>query len=164
MTPPPSSAPRPPSDALVHAVDEVEQYVADHDWDGTRKIFALVRTTELLAHEPGLVGQIGPADGSGAELAEYTPVEQEELRGESVAEALAKIAWPDAVDGCVLVLEIVSETEQAHHEGRMSVGVLRDQPGGMCALRWRHAPHGPVVRSADLAPELIEALHSTFVE
>jgi hypothetical protein len=34
--------------------------------------------------------------------------------------------------------------------------------GGACALRWRHAPDGPVTHSPDLAPELVSALHATF--
>lgn len=148
-----------PAAALVRAVDEVERYVADGGWDAPRKIFALVRTDELLAHEPNLIGQIGGSDTVGDP---FTPVEQENLRGENLGESLARMTWPPEVAGCVLVLEIVAETAAAHREGRMAVGVLRDRPGGACALRWRHAPNGPVTRSPDLAPELIEALHGTF--
>lgn len=147
-------------DALQAMVAEVESFVHTSGWDTPRQMFALVRTDELLAHEPGLVGKIAPD----AVPTEYTPVEQGAVPGDTVADALAKIAWPDEVAGCVLVLEIMVDDapRQSIAEGRMAVGVLRGAPGGACALRWRHAPDGPVTYSPDLAPELITALHATF--
>lgn len=155
-------------DALRRAVDEVEKFVDEGGWDSPRQLFALVPTAELLAHEPGLLGQIGsdPADNGDAEqrdsAVEYTPVEQGEFPGETIAEALAKIAWPDEIHGCVLALEIMVQDGDHLAEGRLTVGVMRGRPGGACALRWRHAPDGPVTYSPDLAPELVEALHATF--
>lgn len=161
------TGPAPVDDALTEAlrqvVAEVEQYVDDGGWDSPRQMFALVPTAELLAHEPGLVGQIAEAEGTEGTVANpYTPVEQGEIPGESVAEALAKIAWPDQIDGCVLVIGIMTESDDHIAEGRLAVGVLRDRPGGACAIRWRHAPNGPVTYGPDLAPELVAALHATF--
>ena len=150
--------------ALRAAVAEVEQYVDDSGWDAPRQLFALVPTAELLAHEPGLIGHVSAARGSAdaASAPEFTPVEQGSLPGETVAAALATIAWPDEIAGAVLVLEIGVEGGDGPAEGRLAVGVMRERPGGMCALRWRHAPEGPVTFSPELAPELIEALHATF--
>ena len=153
--------------ALRDGVAEVERFVDADGWDAPRQLFALVRTDELLAHEPALIGQIGSDDDDpAASPAEFTPVQQGELPGDSVADALARIAWPDEIAGCVLVLEVMVESSSDRggppSEGRMAVGVMRGRPGGACALRWRHAPHGPVTYSPDLAPDLIEALHATF--
>ncbi|MBN9610193.1 MAG: hypothetical protein BGO26_02145 [Actinobacteria bacterium 69-20] len=155
--------------ALRAAVAEAEQFVDAAGWNTPRQLFALVRTDELLAHEPGLIGQIGPGDddgdgtgGAGVTPPEYTSIEQGQLPGETVADALATIAWPDEIAGCILVLEIMVDSGDALAEGRMAVGVMRDRAGGACALRWRHAPHGPVTYSPDLAPDLITALHATF--
>lgn len=153
----------PLGDALRDAVAEVEQFVDADGWDAPRQLFALVRTEELLAHEPALIGQIGSYDEDpAAQLSEFTPVQQGTPPGDTVADALATIAWPDEVAGCVLVIEIGVEDDGKLAEGRLSVGVMRDRPGGACALRWRHAPTGPVTYSPDLAPELIAALHATF--
>lgn len=149
--------------ALDHALVEVERYVAQDGWDQQRKLFALVLTTELLAHEPALIGQLGAEDSSDpTTLPLLTPVEQENLPGETIAEMLAKITWPDDILGAILVLEIVAETTEHHNEGRLAVGVLRNNEQGQCALRWRHDPTGPLVRSSDLAPELIAGLLATF--
>lgn len=155
--------------ALRHAVTEVESFADDGGWDGPRQLFALVPTAELLAHEPGLVGQIGPdpeaepeATAPGDDTPAYTPVEQGEIPGDSLADALAKIAWPDEIDGCVLVVEIMVRNGDQLAEGRLAVGVMRGVTGGDCALRWRHAPDGPVTFSPDLAPDLVAALHATF--
>lgn len=143
---------------LAEVVAEVECFVGDGGWNQPRQLFALVPTAELLAHEPALVGALGSEDAAG-----LTPVEQGELPGDTVAEALGKIAWPDEIVGAVLVLEIMVDGGGGlPDEGRLAVGVLRNEPGGFCALRWRHAPDGPVTFSPDLAPELIAALHATF--
>lgn len=147
-------------DPLAQAVDEVEEFVAAAGWDAPRRMFALVRTSELLAAEPGLAGQLHAGAEPGS--AELTPIAQDTLPGESVADALATIAWPDEVAGCVLVLEILAGAGDRQAEARLAAGVLRDRPGGACLLRWRHDQDGPALRGADLAPGLLEALHGTF--
>lgn len=170
--------------ALERAVDEVEKFVDEGGWDSPRQLFALVPTAELLAHEPGLIGHIGPdlerdqaeREQAGADLfgdpttpaddsaPQFTPVEQGEFPGDTIADALAKIAWPDEIAGCVLVLEIMVQNGDDLAEGRLAVGVMRGRANGACALRWRHAPDGPVTFSPDLAPDLVAALHATFEE
>jgi len=150
------------SNALRRAVEEVEEFVATGGWDAPRQVFALVRTSELLAAEPGLAAQVHPQEPSEPAGAEFTPLAQEALPGDSIADALATIAWPDEVAGCVLVLEILAGAGEDQREARLAAGVLRDRPGGACLLRWRHAPDGPVLRGPDLAPGLLAALHGTF--
>lgn len=156
-------------EALRAAVSDVEKFVDGGGWDSPRQLFALVPTAELLAHEPGLLGQIELEPGAtatpgldGDAAPQFTPVEQGEFPGDTIADALARIAWPDEIAGCILVLEIMVGSGDDLAEGRMAVGVMRGRAKGACALRWRHAPDGPVTYSPDLAPELVAALQTTF--
>jgi hypothetical protein len=157
---PPTGPDRSAQDALEHAVDEVEEFVGTGGWDAPRQMFALVRTAELLSAEPGLAGQVTGTAKSGID--EFTPIAQDSLPGDTVADALATITWPDEVAGCVLVMEILAGAGEDQREARLAAGVLRDRPGGACLLRWRHAPDGPLLRGADLAPGLLAALQGTF--
>jgi hypothetical protein len=153
----------PAADPLVRAVDEVEEFAGAGGWDAPRQMFALVRTDDLLAAGPGLADRIGPGTGAPEHAgSELTPIAQDTLPGQSVADALATLTWPDEVTGCVLVLEILAGAGEQQAEARLAAGVLRDRPGGACVLRWRHDPDGPVLRGADLAPGLLAALHGTF--
>ncbi|HET8591064.1 MAG TPA: PPA1309 family protein [Nakamurella sp.] len=160
MTQPPPATPGPPlPDPLVAAVDEVEQFAAAGGWDAPRRMFALVRTADLLAAEPQLATRMR----SGVDvLGEYTPIAQEDLPGDTLSDALATISWPSEVAGCALVLEILAGAGEQQAEARLAAGVLRDRPGGACVLRWRHDPDGPVLRGPDLAPGLLAALRGTF--
>lgn len=158
----PAGPGRPGPDALARALDEAEEFVAAGGWDAPRQMFALVRTAELLAAEPGLASQLHPGTGPAVGADEYTPIAQDTLPGTGVADALATITWPDEVAGCVLVLEILAGAGETQAEARLAAGVLRGQPGGACLLRWRHEPDGPVLRGPDLAPGLLAALHGTF--
>ncbi|MFD0363679.1 PPA1309 family protein [Nocardia sp. GCM10030253] len=91
---------------LARCVREVAEFVDAEGWGNPPQMFALVRTADLVAAEPGLVDQLD--DGN-----ELTPVAQEsfpdDVTGGSMAldEFLATTSWPDAVEGCVLVQEIV---------------------------------------------------------
>lgn len=161
VTSTPATAAQPESAAVLRALlTEVESFVHADGWDGPRKLFALVPTRELLAHEPQLIGQIG-GDGE-VDPTSLTPVEQGTLPGDTVADGLAKIAWPDEIAGAILVLEIMVDSGGNAAEGRLAVGVLRDEAAGLCALRWRHSPDGPITYSPDLAPDLVAALQATF--
>ena len=159
MTQPPVTSGPPLPDPLAAAVDEVEQFAAAGGWDAGRRMFALVRTADLLAAEPEIAAQMR----SGVEvLGELTPIAQEDLPGDTLSDALATISWPTEVAGCALVLEILAGPGEQQAEARLAAGVLRDRPGGACVLRWRHDPDGPVLRGADLAPGLLAALRGTF--
>ena len=61
-----------PDSPLRRAALEVEQHVAEAGWDQPPRLFALVRTAELVAKQPALADQVGDgADGS------LTPIEQD---------------------------------------------------------------------------------------
>jgi hypothetical protein len=153
---------------------EVEHFVAAAGWDQPPQLFALVATTELLDMQPELAGQLDPA-------AALTPIAQDELPQGDLGAALAGIMWPETVQGCALVQEIVvlppeaeagMEAEQdeerlrqlaAEHpdrqEARLVAAVLR-AGGEACVMRLRD--HEDLVTGPDLAPNLTAALRATF--
>jgi hypothetical protein len=155
---------------------EVEDFVATAGWDQPPQLFALVPTADLVEREPELVGQVDPA-------APLTPIAQDSLPSEDLAEALAGIMWPDAVHGCALAQEIVvlpPEAEStlpmgdsamrqiaAEHprrrEARLVAAVLRDGTAA-CVLRLRGDDEhdGDVVEHPELAPNLTDALLATL--
>lgn len=85
---------------------EVEEFVGTGGWDQPPQLFALVPTAELLRQQPELAGQLGGADGVVDENA-LTPVAQDSLPEGDLAEALARIAWPETVRGCAIAQEII---------------------------------------------------------
>ncbi|RZQ59287.1 PPA1309 family protein [Amycolatopsis suaedae] len=88
---------------------EVEEFVAAAGWDQGPQLFALVPTAELLRQQPELAGQLDPET-------ELTPVAQDQLPDGDLADALATIAWPDAVTGCALTQEIIVLPPEAEAE------------------------------------------------
>ncbi|GAA3545072.1 PPA1309 family protein [Amycolatopsis ultiminotia] len=164
---------------------EVEEFVAAAGWDQPPQLFALVPTAALLDEQPELAGQLDRANP-------LTPVAQEPLPDGDLAESLGRIAWPEIVVGCALAQEIIVlppdvEAEldglanadaqrlrraAADHprrtEARLVAAVLRDGERA-CVMRLRGAsPDGDedavdeIVESPDLAPNLLEALTTTF--
>ena len=170
------------ADPLTVAALDTERHVAGAGWDQPARLFALVRTTSLLAREPDLRTQLGPAD-----LAEgaFTAIEQEGLPATSSVETLlGRIAWPDEVDGCAFAIErmvVPPDAERdlperpeavvealAEHpdrrDVRLVVAVLRDG-ASICLLRQReHDSDDAVATGKDLAPGLVAALQATFEE
>lgn len=161
---------------------EVEDFVAAAGWDQPPQLFALVPTAQLVEREPELAGQIDPE-------APLTPVAQDALPSEDLAEALAGIMWPEAVHGCALAQEIVvlppeaeatlptgdstsdSDTMRriaAEHprrrEARLVAAVLRDGTAA-CVLRLRGEDGeagDDIVEHPELAPNLTDALLTTL--
>ena len=89
-------------DALVAALLEIERHVGTAGWDQPARLFALVPTDELLAAEPGLAAQLSAEYPAG----HLSSVEQEGFHeGRDLMSALAHIAWPVTVAGCVLAVE-----------------------------------------------------------
>lgn len=86
--------------SIASAAREVEEFVANSGWDQPPQLFALVSTADLLAKQPELAEHLDPEST-------LTPIAQESLPEPDLAEALARIAWPDAVLGCALAQEIV---------------------------------------------------------
>ena len=48
--------------ALAAAVLEIETHVADAGWDQPARLYALVDTVRLVAHEPALAASMGLSD------------------------------------------------------------------------------------------------------
>lgn len=159
---------------------EVEDFVSTAGWDQPPQLFALVPTAELVQAQPELAAQVD----AGAFL---TPVAQDALPSEDLADALAGIMWPEAVHGCAVAQEIVvlppeaedtlpagEETGDAdvlqriaaehpqRREARLVAAVLRDGTAA-CVLRLR-SPDGPdeIVEHPELAPNLTDALLATL--
>jgi hypothetical protein len=172
-----------PSDALGRAVIEIERHVSSAGWDQPAQLFALVPTADLLAAEPQLAAELGADDASQP----LTPVAQGELPGgddEHLADALARIEWPDGVSGCAVAVERIvlpasvesgladaeSDAELARlagsdprrHEVRMVAAVLRDGDRfGAVRLR-THDEDNAVLTGVDLVPTLCQVLSLTF--
>ncbi|GAA0925427.1 PPA1309 family protein [Kribbella koreensis] len=169
-----------PSDALGRAVIEIERHVSSAGWDQPAQLFALVPTAELLAAEPQLAAELGADDASQP----LTPVAQGELPGgddEHLADALARIEWPDGVSGCAVAVERIvlpasAETgadtdaelarlagsDPRRHEVRMVAAVLRDGDRfGAVRLR-THDEDSAVLTGVDLVPTLCQVLSLTF--
>ncbi|WP_067990453.1 PPA1309 family protein [Nocardia pseudobrasiliensis] len=95
-----------PASALYRCIREVAEFADAEGWDRPPQMFALVPTVDLVAAEPTLQDELD--DG-----AELTPIAQEpfpeDIDGGSPAldEFLATTSWPPAVQGCVLVQQIV---------------------------------------------------------
>ena len=165
------------SSALPAAAREIEEFVAAAGWDQPTQMFALVPTQQVLSTEPELRDQIDPESS-------LTPIAQEELPSQDLAEALGRILWPEQVAGCAVVQEILvlppgaeeqlpAEGEKAgeaaaehpdRQEARLVAAVLRDG-GETCVMRLRTpGEEGEVVQDASLAPNLVTALRETFSE
>ncbi len=163
--------------ALQSVVAEVESHVAEAGWDQPPQLFALVDTEDLLRAEPQLAMTMGIVAGQPGSL---TPVAQDALGGGPLDEALAGIAFGDAVLGVVLAhevlvlppsveaeLEALDPAAAAAHpqarEVRMVVGVVRDGTRA-AVLRLREAGDGEDERvtGPDLAPALAVALLATL--
>ena len=163
---------------LVTSALETERHVAAAGWDQPPRLFALVRTGGLLAREPHLRGEIGQDLEDG-----LTAIEQEGLDDTSSLESfLARLAWPEEVDGVALAVErlvVPPEAERdlpedpdqaaellaAHPDRkdvRLLVAVLRDGES-TCLLRQRdHDTDDKVASGPDLAPGLVQALAATL--
>jgi hypothetical protein len=159
---------------------EVEDFVSTAGWDQPPQLFALVPTAELVEAQPELAAQVD----AGAPL---TPVAQDALPSEDLADALGGIMWPEAVQGCAIAQEIVvlpPEAEDAlpageeqgdtdvlrriaaehpqRREARLVAAVLRDGTAA-CVLRIRGTDGADeVVEHPELAPNLTDALLATL--
>lgn len=174
-------APEPQDPALAEAVLEIEGHVAAGGWDQPARLYALVRTAELVRQEPALAEMMGlegaPDDDS------LTPVEQDGLPvGRQLEDFLETVLWPTGVHGCAAVVErlvlppevddeIPADPAEAaefaaqhplRQEVRMVAGVVRGG-AGYCALRMRsHDDEMAVVDGTDLVPGLLTLLHQTL--
>ena len=175
------SEPTPDLAALADSVREIERHVADAGWDGPVRVFALVRTQEMLRTEPGLAAQLDPTVLAAAREQPWhlTSVEQEELPAAPDLETLlAGLSWPSTVDGMAVTVERVvlppaaeeampQDTDAAleyllahpeRQDVRLVVGALRDGPS-WCAVRSRaNDTADQVGQGPDLVPGLVAAV------
>ena len=174
-----TSAFQPNFSPLVTTALETERHVAAAGWDQPPRLFALVRTAGLLEREPHLRAQLGQGDEEGG----FTAIEQEGLPGTSSLESfLARMAWPEEVDGVALAVERLVVPPEAEHDlpenpdqaaevlaahpgrkdVRLLVAVLRDGES-TCLLRQRdHDTDDKVASGPDIAPGLVQALSATL--
>ena len=172
---------------LLAAAVETERHVAAGGWDQPPRLFALVRTADLLSREPGLRAVVDPGGdvGGDSERVDHglTAVEQEDLPvGPSLESILARLAWPADVDGVALAVERIVVPPDAEHDlptdpaaalralaghpdrrdVRLFVAVLREGES-TCLLRQRdHDADDRVAVGADIAPGLVAALRATL--
>lgn len=141
-----------PHPELAPLVRELELHAAASGWDRPAQLFALVPTADLIEREPGLASLL-------AEAGALTPIEQDELPGDSLEDALHQIVWGPEVVGAAAIAERLMEGGE---EVRVVASAHRDG-GSWCALRMRsHDEEASVLVGPDLVPGLIELLSSTF--
>ena len=167
--------------ALAAAVLEIEKHHADSGWDQPARLYALVDTAELVAHEPALASALGLDESR--ERGSLTPVEQEALSADQeLEELLPSISWPSGVAGCAAVVERLvlppaadgqipedpaeaAEFAREHpdrQEVRIVAGVTR-HAASYCAVRLRaHDEDASVMGGADLVPSLLALLRATL--
>lgn len=176
VTPTPQLVPTP----LITCAVDTEQHVARSGWDQPTRLFALVRTSELLAAEPQLAARLEGEDPDG-----LTAIEQEDLpEGSGLDGLLAGIVWPAEVAGTAISVERIVVPPEAEaglpddpeaalehlaaHPARQDVRLLVavDRTGEQVTLlRQRaHDSDDAVAMGADIAPGLVEALRATLVE
>lgn len=145
------SAPHP---ELAPLVRELEQHAAGSGWDRPAQLFALVPTADLIEREPGLAAVL---ENAGA----LTPIEQDDLPGEGLEDALHQILWGPEVIGVAAIAERLMEGGE---EVRVVAAAHRDG-GSWCALRMRsHDEEASVLVGPDLVPGLVALLSSTLDE
>lgn len=143
-----------PHPELAPLVRELEQHAAGSGWDRPAQLFALVPTADLIEREPGLATLLA---SSGA----LTPVEQDDLPGDTLEDSLHQIVWGPEVAGVAAIAERLMEGGE---DVRVVAAAHRDG-GTWCALRMRsHDDEASVLVGPDLVPGLVELLASTLVE
>lgn len=162
--------------ALVAALAEIERHVGAQGWDQPARLFALVRTDELIRAEPSLAEHLQPGEPDA-----LSSVEQEDFHGgDDLQSVLARIQWPASVAGCALSLErtflpagfedeIPSDPDQAaqfvnnhasRQDVRVVVGVLRD--GSQHGLARLVSAPDELLGGRELVPGLATALADTL--
>lgn len=174
---PEESAASPGDDALVAALVEIEHHVGQQGWDQPARLFALVRTDELVAAEPALAEHLVVTAPDA-----LSSIEQEEFReGDDLQTTLERIQWSAAVTGCALSVErsflpsgdeadLPDDPDEAaravanhpHRQDlRVVVGVLRDGRSHGVG-RYRERPDD-LFGGPDLAPGIARILAGTLL-
>lgn len=173
--------------ALVHAVTEIEQHVAQLGWDRSISVFALVQSAALLATSPELDAEMAAQLRTQLDTnpEHLTAIAQETADlGDDLGAVLAQLAWPPTVAGMAVTAERIvlppqveqdAPSESAAREEfllshperqdvRLAVGVLRTGES-WCAVRARaHDSDDAVGGGTELAPDLVAAALATFAD
>lgn len=161
---------------LVAALAEIDRHMGQLGWDQPARLFALVRTADLVAAEPSLAEHLAHHDADS-----LSSIEQEDFReGDDLPLTIERMSWSDAVFGCALAVErsfLPSDAEAElpddpseaasavanhprRHDVRVVVGVLRD--GTTHGLgRLREQPE-ELLGGPDLVPGLTRLLQGTL--
>ena len=169
-----------PSTPLRLVTLEVEAHVAADGWDQPPRLYALVPTAQLVEHEPALAASLSAQ--LEAQPDGFTSIEQDGLPPDQSFEALLdEIEWPDAVAGCVAVVERVMLPPEAEgelpddedalmtfvsehperREVRLIAAVTRDGERHS-AVRARDPHDSPMLEGPDLVPGLLDHLTKTL--
>ncbi|MBL7500756.1 hypothetical protein I6A84_41440 [Frankia sp. CNm7] len=161
---------------LTEIALELEKYVAAGGWSQPHRLFALAHTADLLAYDPNLRHYLGEAA-----TRSLTPIEQENLPVGPLEQILGTIGWPDEVEGCVLVTELVvlppSAEEEIPYSDReidiwatnhperqdIRVAVAVTRSGKFTSCLRRRADENEVVVDPDIADALFDGLFATFL-
>lgn len=163
-------------EALIAALVEIERHVGQSGWDQPARLFALVRTADLVAAEPHLADQLTVTSEDA-----LSSIEQEDFRdGEDLMTTLAQIGWSESVHGCALALErtflpagledqIPADPDEAarfvakhpqRQDVRVVVGALRD--GSSHGLARLVSEPDELLGGTQLVPALAGALARTL--
>lgn len=169
-----------PSSPLRLVTLEVESHVAADGWDQPPRLYALVPTAELVVKEPTLAERLSAQ--LDAQPDGFTSIEQDGLPPDRPLEdVLGEIEWPDAVAGCVAVVERVMLPPEAEdelpddmyemlafvaehpqrREVRLIAAVTRDGERHS-AVRAREPDDAPLLEGPDLVPGLVDHLTRTL--
>lgn len=140
---------------LTGIVTEIERHLDGEGWGSPPRLYALVRTGDLLANEPALAATLGDADPDS-----LTPVEQEPIE-EDVADLLPRIVWPAGVVGCALAHEALAVP--AERQLRAVAAVLRTgETAAVLRVRGGDGGTDEVVVGPDIVPNMVAALRDTL--
>lgn len=171
-----------PDSPLRQVALEIESHVAGDGWDQAPRLYALVRTADLLADEPELAARLGLEDNATAAV--FTSIEQEALPADrSLEEVLTGIMWPEQVVGCAAVVERIMlppEAEEqlpddadellayvANHPDRQEVRLVAavTRAGEVhSAVRARTPENSELLEGPGLVPGLITQLQLTLAD
>jgi len=161
---------------------EIEAHVAEAGWDQSPRLYALVPTADLMAHEPALAAGLG-VEGE-VPAGSFTSVEQDPIpAGQGFEDSLAEMMWPEQVVGCAAVVERIMlppaaeatipqdpddiERYVAEHPDRQEVRIvaaaIRDGQSHS-TVRSRHPKDSELLEGPDLVPTLIELLKQTLAD
>lgn len=169
-----------PDTPLRRIALEIEAHVGQDGWDQPARLYALVKTSDLLQQEPDLAASMGidPVEAATS----YTSIEQEALPAD-LEEALAHMTWPEQVVGCAAVVERIMlppavedelpEDPQellafvaAHPERRevRLVAAVTRHGGVHSAVRARTPETAELLEGPELVPGLIAQLQQTLAD